>query len=418
MLPLFWALLLTQDCAKIHSGHVYLLARYIGTEEACEGCADKILTYDVLERISEEAPAGRIRVQNSQLARIDDKAGNHLLSLMRGSDGLILLSHEPVIGNPDEHPFVQRLRAPPPATITVVAFHHTHPLAGVQVTLSGLKDGPTTATTDPEGVAFFDNLPSGKYEVQAALEHYRESRETLMVAAGSCEEHLLDLQAVNKTDGVLTDEGGVPLEDVEISLYATLEDGGRVPAATAVTAQDGSFQFVDVPTGSYLLGVGAMGSSSGTLIPAGFYPDGGSADHAAKLDLQPGASPPSLRFSVRGLGRRYPVEVRGMDPDGRELLWHFLAYAGFTKDGREIASCCQASPRWRFTRNENRDAEFHPREPERHRLVLFEKLRYMIDAQTAFKDGACFVSPPVELSEGSKSNVILRFQKTPCLGSF
>lgn len=78
---------------------------------------------------------------------------------------------------------------------------------------------------------------------------------------------------LSRARGILRDQSGTPLSHVRLELALAREDGTLDWGSQAVTGDDGSFIFVQIPAGSYVLGLNLFAwSNTDAPIPRTYYP--------------------------------------------------------------------------------------------------------------------------------------------------
>ena len=401
MLPLLMLFLVQEEihsCNSVQAGQSILLARFIGRPSPCIDCQsppemlpETRIQYEVLEQFSGPSiPKGRIQVlyfgprteAPLQLLAID------------GEHRRVLWIQE--VFDPDQHPTIIHLRHQTTGSIQGRAATENTMLAGVRMTLT--KNGKAMVeVSDADGQVAFRDLEPGRYELTAEKDLYTRMEEVVVVSAGSCPTVFVYLKPVNELRGVLVDERGIPISDVQMQLFREAaspeSEPEDWPRGAVVTDADGAFSFQNSAAGSYVLAVNGMHAKPR------FLPDTADRKNGHRFELQPGSDPVAVRFVLKGLGRRYEIDVRGQDPSGGELAFRFSLFPAEAYGG--------------LNREQNaREFLIFPRVQT---LTLFEGLSYVIEPGVVLGVPApCLRSQPVELPVGAKSNLTLRFQKVPC----
>jgi len=161
------------------------------------------------------------------------------------------------------------------------------PVSQAVVTIADVtdRDATTALVTGDDGIFSFHGLPAGKYSLQAARHGYvtsgydaHENFSTAIVTGGEADsEHLvfrLTPQAV--ISGKIYDEAGDPIRRARVSLYRQDQSTGvglirRMGAAQ--TDDRGSYEFPELPAGTYFISVNAKPWYA--LHPRSFVTGGG-----------------------------------------------------------------------------------------------------------------------------------------------
>jgi hypothetical protein len=140
-------------------------------------------------------------------------------------------------------------------------------------TVSLLNEDSTTVTattlTDPEGNFSFDRVPPGKYPLTASKRGFRTSfydeheefSSAIVTGPGQDTTHLaFQLKPGAVLYGVVSDDGGDPVEGASVMLFKSPSHPGERIAAvnTANTDDAGDYEFADLPDGTYFLAVQAQ----------------------------------------------------------------------------------------------------------------------------------------------------------------
>lgn len=126
---------------------------------------------------------------------------------------------------------------------------YARPLKDAVVVLMSGKFEKSLLTND-EGLAVFQKVPDGSYEVKVHKERYFPEQDVLVVNfAGSSERSLtLILQKLPQLSVKVVDEQDSPLAEVEVTLYIKKEYNtpGALPEHVKYTFSDGVVRFADV----------------------------------------------------------------------------------------------------------------------------------------------------------------------------
>lgn len=143
-----------------------------------------------------------------------------------------------------------------------------------RVTVSVLTDEynqvVASMVTDAEGNFAFDHVPAGKYPLSAAKRGYRTSfydehdsyNSAIVTAADQDTAHLVfHLAPGTLLRGLVTDDGGDPVEGARVMLFRKPPSGGahleQAGNGNTETDDTGAYEFSNLPPGEYLLAVKA-----------------------------------------------------------------------------------------------------------------------------------------------------------------
>lgn len=137
------------------------------------------------------------------------------------------------------------------------------PLEGATVTIEPtggqVNTGTGSATSNTTGIASFQNIGIGPYRASATLANYTGSPITFTAISGTTPEQTISLtSSVGNISGIVNDQSGTALEDVEVTLVPQ-EGQQNSNLAPVSTNQSGSFDFSDILTGDYELQLRKMG---------------------------------------------------------------------------------------------------------------------------------------------------------------
>ena len=154
---------------------------------------------------------------------------------------------------------------------TVVNAVTGEPAARVLVSLFG-EDMHTVAAvvTDAEGRFFFSQLAQGKYPLSASKRGYRTAfyddhdgfNTAIVTGPDENTEHLIFRLSPGATlSGVITEDGGDPVEGARVMLFAKVEHRGGaekiLASQTLITDDRGAYEFTGLAGGDYLIAVSA-----------------------------------------------------------------------------------------------------------------------------------------------------------------
>jgi hypothetical protein len=113
-----------------------------------------------------------------------------------------------------------------------------------------------------------------------------------------------------KIGGVVTDESGTPVQNVQVRLLRRQLLGGRpyfIPSTIAMTNADGRYEFANLAPSAFVVALLPV-TKPGALAPAIFYPQAPSASLAELIELKPG----DLRLPLDFVRRVVPgVQITG-----------------------------------------------------------------------------------------------------------
>jgi hypothetical protein len=177
-------------------------------------------------------------------------------------------------------------------------------LGGVEVTLRLYADRNRTlrTTSDAAGRFIFENLPHGKYTIQASREGYfpyPEGQPPLTVDSPQTQPLFIDLVPGAVIGGRITDPQGRPLAGVAVSVMGLQYNEGRrafgpgsIPQKTDDRGQYRLFWFAP---GEYFI---RAEFSSGTLARRSYYPGTVDSNAAASFVIRGGESLDAMDFSL------------------------------------------------------------------------------------------------------------------------
>jgi len=204
---------------------------------------------------------------------------------------------------------------------------HKKPLTSAVVSIRSANEGrePVETRTDLDGYYEFIGLPAGDYRVgvkvpdeirQYTHEHF------FRVSGRGCWKEDLDISAVNKVSGKVVDANGDPVK-TQLELipadYFKPEFDVDGPEETSGSNDDGSFSFVNVPPGKYILAVNYTTlPEKESPFPANFFPGTAERGKAHVIEIKPGDEISGLEF-VLGSDRLKERKIIGkvIFPDGR-----------------------------------------------------------------------------------------------------
>ena len=145
------------------------------------------------------------------------------------------------------------------ATLNVVLTDTSlDPLGGVTVTLSLNGQAVGMDDTDANGQAVFPNLGPGSYTVECWQQGYGTTDYTVSIAAGQTVSEAYALSPAAMVEGTVSNGSGDPIAGITVDLLGQ-DVAGNPVTWTATTAADGTYQLLDVPSGTYTLTVGNDG---------------------------------------------------------------------------------------------------------------------------------------------------------------
>ena len=174
------------------------------------------------------------------------------------------------------------------------------PLVGARVVVEG-AGGLRETQTDTQGRYEITGLLAGTYQVKPQLgpeslaQFSPPSAEVNLVERG-CAEVNAYAQIHGRISGTITDEDGAPVPDriVQIMPEAMSPLEGRTwELPTAITQQDGTYEFATLPSGRYVVGVNLRSPPQPLLqahlvYPRTYFPSGGERSEARVIELNAG----------------------------------------------------------------------------------------------------------------------------------
>ena len=203
------------------------------------------------------------------------------------------------------------------------------PISGATVIFKGeyLAQGEHSATSDRNGAFQIPRVPAGRYLVESNLEGYLladEWRGYVTVTAGGADRPLtVKLARETTVSGLVVDEDGAPVSDVEVVLADVRAEAGNVMARSirSVAAPNGRFQFDKITPGRYFL----HARSDGFL--ATWFPGTSDVLAAAPVTVTAGADLAGLRIKMRrGVLHTVSGKVEGVRAE-RSLTVYILTAA-------------------------------------------------------------------------------------------
>jgi hypothetical protein len=143
------------------------------------------------------------------------------------------------------------------------------PRAIVNVLSGDYQGAVASAVTGPDGRFVVDNIPAGKYPLNASRRGYRSSyydehegfNSAIVTGAGLITDNFeFRLAPAAVLHGVVTDDGGEPVESAQVMLFKQRgpDAGSHIEQAGSTQTDDtGAYEFADLPSGEYLVGVSA-----------------------------------------------------------------------------------------------------------------------------------------------------------------
>lgn len=180
------------------------------------------------------------------------------------------------------------------------------PLQGVKLTvqqLGGAKRRRVVAT-DSEGKYELNGLPAGKYQITPTIPRTSKISEYSLqgfeVRDRGCRERDFVVENNSRITGRLIDADKKPLKQMKVELLPAY---GKQPThpldETTWTDEDGTFDFEEVPTGSYILAVNFLSSpDEDAPFPVTFYPTTSKRDAALIIEIRAGKSIENLEFQM------------------------------------------------------------------------------------------------------------------------
>ena len=198
------------------------------------------------------------------------------------------------------------------------------PLKGASVTVKG-ESGSLTTTSDVDGAWSFDKINPGKYDLSA---EFPKSRLWWAfqpeVENGACSFAKLRMVGTGSISGIAVGANGEPIGGIEIQL-ATLSGEVLMPMKAAA---DGSFNFIDLSAGDYLVGVNLRSPPSTDMPYERTYLPGVSTRQQAQiLHLEQGGKLSVLRVRVPPRMKERTLLVQVKWPNGANVGAHIAVFA-------------------------------------------------------------------------------------------
>jgi protocatechuate 3,4-dioxygenase beta subunit len=173
--------------------------------------------------------------------------------------------------------------------------------------------------TDAEGNFVFANLEPGDYRISAQRDNFQYNAprrpEPLTLKPGDAKKDVvMKMTPLGAITGVVRDENGDPVQNIQISLLAWqyTASGRQLANRGNTTASDiGEYRLFGVPAGKYYLRANApmrRASDDDETFVTTFYPGALDAAGATALDLRPGQEIRGIDLTVR---RARTVTARG-----------------------------------------------------------------------------------------------------------
>jgi hypothetical protein len=203
------------------------------------------------------------------------------------------------------------------------------PLAGARVILEG-RDGTWETVSDKDGRYQFVGLPAGSYEVKLLLapesmaQFHPPSIKVKLVERG-CAVANAYAQVQGRISGTLSDAEGrpVPARLVEILPEAMSPLESRTwELPSAVTAEDGHYQFENLPSGRYVVGVNLRSSphpllSEQVVYPRTYFPSAVVRSEAQVVELTAGGEQRGVDIVLPGPLKKREVHGIVVWSDGK-----------------------------------------------------------------------------------------------------
>ena len=188
----------------------------------------------------------------------------------------------------------------------------SEPLGGVEIALvtPGNRDRTRLRTTsDGQGQFFFDNIPLGKYSVQASGEGYFTSMGTplpasvasITVDSSRVQQLIIDLVPGAAIGGRITDPQGRPVAGVQVSAMKLQYDEGRpafgIGSVPRTTDDRGEYRLFWFPPGEYYVRAEYASGQSG-LARKSYYPGTVDSNMAVTLTVRGGESLDGTNFTI------------------------------------------------------------------------------------------------------------------------
>jgi len=187
----------------------------------------------------------------------------------------------------------------------------SEPLAGVEISLFSSSDRSRLQTTsDPQGRFVFENVPVGKYSIQASREGYftyplgrplPSPVASVTVDSTRTQRVDIDLSPGSAIGGRITDPQGRPVQGVQVTAMKLQYDEGR-PAFGAgslprTTDARGEFRLFWFAPGEYYVRA-EYPSGQNSLARKSYYPGTVDSNQAVPLTLRGGESIDGMNFTL------------------------------------------------------------------------------------------------------------------------
>lgn len=155
-----------------------------------------------------------------------------------------------------------------PIGVRVVTTRGEVPVEGARVRFEGPRRKVVDRLTDKEGRASFDGLVVGSLTLRVAAEGFAPASVSVQRPVEG--EVLVRLEVARSIAGVVLDQDGRPMARAVVGIYRPNPAGVSrtvAPSELAITELDGTFRFVNVHGGEYVVGVGGQSADGRRVLP-------------------------------------------------------------------------------------------------------------------------------------------------------
>lgn len=259
--------------------------------------------------------------------------------------------------------------------------------AGRRLELAARRDGSFT----------FPGLPAGQYRVSARKGAYA-AFETVRLAAGSCAEVALRMQADRRIRGRVIDADGKPAGGIAVTLLDAskiLRTPSRIitPLRSPITGTDGEgrFEFRGLQPGDYYLGIN-LDRPISTAVPYSrvYYPGTEDLEFAETIRISEEAGVIEADLPLPPAQRERAVTGVVVWPDGRPAAGALIYLEDPYFPTRTLVPQATADPQGLFS------------------VMCFDRTRYVLHAVSACKELAeCRSAAPYEIAPGVEPSLRL-----------